>query len=324
MRTKIIFTCGPACDEISILKRMAHLAAGFRLNTAHLTRTGLEVWLEKLLRLRNETGKNFTIILDLQGAKVRIGKFPQCRQLPEKVELFWGKESDNCNRIPVPDQTIFNQTEPGHTLFLNDRKVIVEVVEKDSIGKNLKAEVLQNGPLSSYKGLNSARKVFHAARVTDSDQAAIELSLGIKNLSYAISFVSDGREADLFADLVKDHSLIAKIEQVVCFDYFDKIFEKFSQIWLCRGDLGTEAGLLNLGKYQELFCKAIHNKSVDAVIAGEVLGSMVKMPYPSRAEIVQLYDAINSGFSGIVLSDETACGENPEKVLDFCDFYFNG
>ncbi len=126
----------------------------------------------------------------------------------------------------------------------------------------------------------------------------------------------------MFRPLVKQHKLIAKIEQVAAFKNLQSIANKFSSLWLCRGDLGAEAGLNMLGKLQSEFSKAMKHVDCPCLLAGEVLGSMVKMPRPSRAEIVQQYDALQSGFNGIVLSDETACGENLTAVVDFLAQHF--
>jgi pyruvate kinase len=317
---KIICTAGPACEKENVLRRLAQLASGFRLNVAHLDSDGLAGWLKRLADLRTALSKQFEIILDLQGAKVRIGRIRAVNQLPETVELFYGDFSDEPGRIPVPNQNVFSQTSPGERLFINDRKVILEIYEKkDEI---LRARVLQNGSLSSGKGLNSPDRVFEMARVTEKDLCAINLSRHIENVAYAISFVADGKEAALFRPLVDQSRLIAKIEQLRAFDFLDGIAEKFDELWLCRGDLGAEAGLRELGGLQRRFVDRISGLKIPCILAGEVLGSMVLHKQPSRAEIVQLYDALNSGFSGIVLSDETACGKNVAALADFVEFYF--
>jgi pyruvate kinase len=319
---KIILTCGPACEDIAVLEKMAMVASGFRLNTAHISVEGLHSWLNKLVRLREAQKKNFKIILDLQGAKVRIGQIQAVEQIPEQIEIVFAKESQDPARIPVPDESVFAHSVKGELLLFNDRKVIVEVIEADQDKKIIKARVIQNGPLSSGKGINSPDRVFQMARVTENDRLAIENSQKIENLEYAISFVADGNEVNLFRPLVKQHKLIAKIEQVAAFKNLHSIAKKFSSLWLCRGDLGAEAGLNMLGPLQNKFCRAMKSIDCSCLLAGEVLGSMVKIPQPSRAEIVQLYDALQAGFSGIVLSDETACGENLTAVVDFLAQYF--
>lgn len=316
---KTVLTCGPSCESDLLLKKMAMVADEFRLNVAHLGGDKLFVWLKRLQELRQRTDRDFSIALDLQGAKVRIGAYPAVSALPTRVELFLGESSDCCERIPVPSESVFAQTSPGDELFLNDRKVVLRVVGKGS--DYLQAEVVQNGALSSGKGINSPDRVFELARVTEGDLRAIECSRAFANVAYAVSFVADGQESSLFRPLVGDARLIAKIEQRQAMQHLERIAEKFDELWLCRGDLGAEAGLKELGRLQSLFVKAIPKLHRPALIAGEVLGSMVVNAFPSRAEVVQLYDAMQSGFSGLVLSDETACGMQVAAVIEFLDYW---
>lgn len=317
---KIILTCGPSCDSMHLLMKMAQLASAFRLNTAHLSAAELDRWLKAIGQVRCQSGKNIEIILDLQGAKVRIGKIPEILELPEKVELFFGEASADIARIPVLNSNVFLNTAVGERLFLNDRKVILEVCGKSE--NSLSAKVIQNGPLSAAKGLNSPDRVFEMARVTAGDIRAIEMSKEIENVAYAISFVANGNDAELFRPLVGNKKLIAKIEQVIAIDNLFLIDEKFDETWLCRGDLGAEAGFRNLGLLQKRFVGQLESLKKPAILAGEVLGAMVALKQPSRAEIVQLFNAMTAGFSGIVLSDETACGKNVEAVLGFIAEFF--
>lgn len=316
---QIILTCGPACEKPEILSRMASLATGFRLNIAHLSEENLQIWLQRLQDMRQQCGRNFTIFLDLQGAKVRIGEYRAVSALPEKVELFHGAVSDNSSMIPVTAASVFEQTRVDDRLLLNDGRVVLKIIEKGS--EKMVAEVLRNGPLSSGKGLNSPDRVFELARVTENDRRAIAISRAIDNVAYAVSFVADGRESELFRSLTVDAPLIAKIERRHAMQNLEEIDKKFAGLWFCRGDLGAEAGLKELGRLQREFVEILPCLRNQALIAGEVLGSMISASLPSRAEIVQLYDAMHSGFAGFVLSDETACGRQIDAVVDFLDFW---
>jgi pyruvate kinase len=316
MKKKIVLTCGPASENDAILQLMSRIADGFRLNVAHLDAASLERWLKKLVALREKCQRQFQIILDLQGAKVRIGRYPAVETVPERVRLVAAEISDDPAVIPVPSASVFAGTSAGDRLLLNDRRVIVRVTAKKS--DCLLAEVEQNGPLASGKGLNSPDRVFEMARVTANDRAAILLSREIEQIAYAVSFVADGSEAGLFRPMTGAAPLIAKIEQREAFRHLDVINREFAELWLCRGDLGAEAGLKQLGTLQRQFVAAMGNcEAKPALLAGEVLGSMVRMPIPGRAEVVQLDDAMHCGFAGIVLSDETACGSQVPAVVNF-------
>lgn len=317
----LVFTCGPSSESDAILRQLAETATSLRLNVAHLTAEQLKNWLKRLVALRSLVGRDFRIALDLQGAKVRIGQFPEVLELPASVELFYGEHSSSPRRIPVPNNSVFANTSPGDRLLLNDSKVVIEITDKSE--QLLQGRVEQNGPLSSGKGLNSPDRVFELARVMPGDAAAIEMSRHILDLDYAISFVADGHEYDLFRPLAGNgHRLIAKIEQRAAIERLKAIDASFDELWFCRGDLGAEVGLKELGVMQQRFVNAIAGLQHPCLLAGEVLGSMVSMPRPSRAEVVQLHDAMNSGFAGLVLSDETACGSHVAAVLNFVRFFF--
>jgi len=318
---KRVFTCGPASEASTTLALIASRADALRLNIAHMTTEKLQQWLDRLIELRDRENLKFRIVLDLQGAKVRIGRLPEVASLPETVGLFYGEASESPGMIPVPTQSVFEKTEIGDHLLLNDRRVILRVTGRTD--SRLHATVEKNGPLSSGKGLNSPDRVFEMARVTEHDAAAIAMSKEIEDLDYAVSFVADGSESRLFKPLVgPSHRLIAKIEQRAAFAHLTAIDAAFDEFWLCRGDLGAEAGLRKLGAWQADFVKAMSGLRKSCLLAGEVLGSMVVLANPSRAEIVQLYDAIQAGFAGFVLSDETACGTQIAAVMQFVDYFF--
>ncbi len=316
-----VFTCGPASEAAATLSLIASRADALRLNIAHMTTEKLHQWLDRLIELRDRENFKFRIVLDLQGAKVRIGRLPEVASLPATIELFYGAVSDSPDMIPVPTLSVFEKTEVGDRLLLNDRRVILRVTGR--AGERLQAAVEKNGSLSSGKGLNSPDRVFEMARVTEHDAAAIAMSKEIAELDYAVSFVADGSESRLFRPLVgPSHRLIAKIEQRAAFAHLTAIDGAFDEFWLCRGDLGAEAGLRKLGAWQADFIRMLPGLQKPCLLAGEVLGSMVTLPNPSRAEIVQLYDATQAGFAGFVLSDETACGTQIAAVMQFIDYFF--
>lgn len=318
---QIILTAGPASADPAFLDDLTRTATSVRLNTSHLNQYQLQDWLALLEKCRDHN--TFRIVLDLQGAKARIGKINSTGELPPIVSLIFADHSDEQGIIPVPHQAVFDLSRPGDRLFLNDRKIILEILENSP--EILRAKVVQNGALSSGKGINSPDRVFEMAKVTPNDMQAIKIAESFGDIDFAISFVADGHEASLFRKLVhRNARLIAKIEQREAFMHLDKIDSLFDETWLCRGDLGAEAGLLELGRLQAEFVKAMTKFTKPAIIAGEVLGSMVELELPTRAEIVQLYDAMTCGFSGLVLSDETAVGKNIEAVMAFIrQFFYN-
>ena len=113
--------------------------------------------------------------------------------------------------------------------------------------------------------------------------------------------------------------LVAKIERPEAFSFLKEIDRNFDELWFCRGDLGAQAGIASLAALQHEFIRTSTGLGLESMLAGQVLEYITHFPEPIRAEVVQICDALASGFRGIILSDETAVGKHPEQVADFID-----
>ena len=134
---------------------------------------------------------------------------------------------------------------------------------------------------------------------------------------FAFSFVHDGTEAALLRPLSGHRIVAAKIELPEAMRHLAAIATSFDELWLCRGDLGAQAGLAALGPLQEDFVGQAQGLGKPYYLAGQVLEHMTHFPHPTRAEVVGLHQAMRDGFSGFVLSDETAVGLHPREVAAF-------
>jgi pyruvate kinase len=312
---KYIFTLGPASSEIEIISKLLDVADCFRLNSSHLTEKTLNLWLQKIESVFEKKNKKIPVIVDLQGAKMRIGDFPTVDKLPEKITLYFGLSSYNSSLVPIPHKEFFDSVKVGDLITLNDVKIKIKVT---SISENkIETTVLRNGSLSSNKGINIVTHPVVFSDLTEKDKNIIKTSLDYDFTHFAFSFLNDGNEADKIRPLIKKRKLIAKIERPEAFSYLENIDTKFDEIWLCRGDLGAQGGIYNLGRLQDDFTKKIPILQNECILAGQVLEHMTSFPTPTRSEIVHLYDTETNGFKGIVLSDETAIGKNPIEVAEF-------
>ena len=318
---QFILTVGPVSEAPEQLDLLARVATRLRLNVGHLTPEKLERLLQQIVERFAVWGKVIPVVLDLQGAKLRIGDYPAVSSPPSEVELIHAYESSDPAIIPVPHESIFRQTCPGDLLLLNDRKVVLRVRAKPSADR-LFAQTLQAGELGPAKGISSPDRVFELARVAPVDFTAIEIGNRYPAVEYAVSFVGDGEEAALFRPLIEGRRLIAKIERRAAIGNLAAIDRAFDELWLCRGDLGADVGLRELGVMQQRFVERFPELTKPKILAGEVLGSMVNAPQPSRSEIVHLHDVRRAGFDGIVLSDETARGRHLAGVVTFLHDHF--
>jgi pyruvate kinase len=318
---KRVFTLGPASELQSMIEYFCQTADGFRLNVAHLSLEGLKKWLDRLSSIFRNQGRVWPVILDLQGAKMRIGQYPSQAKIPQTVCLFVGEFSASPDYLPVPHPDLFQVLQVGDILSLNDDRLKIQVTQVGD--RQAQADVLVNGELSAYKGINRVAHPVPFTQLGQGDRAAIEVGLQYDYVEFACSFVFDGTEAEHLRSLTQDRRLIAKIERPESMQFIQQIDRHFDELWFCRGDLGSQAGLKVLGALQANFVAQFPQLSKPKFIAGQVLEYMTYFPQPTRSEVVHLYDIKKAGFDGMVISDETAIGQYPEKVAEFLHDFFS-
>ena len=319
-RFETVMTLGPASADLEVVKRLARTAGRFRLNAAHLATGELRGWLVRLARLFGDSKDPPPIVIDLQGAKMRIGKYPSVAGLPERVTLSDVATSDAVGVIPVPHQDLFESVSVGETLTLNDGRVRLEI--ETVAAHRLEARVILDGPLSSFKGVNRSVHPIPWHGFCDADLERISEARPFPFVQFAFSFVHTGAEATLLRART-DARLVAKIERPEAMEHLDAISRQFDEVWFCRGDLAEQAGLSRLGALQHRMERAIPRFRCPVFLAGQVLEHMSLFPQPTRSEAVHLYEVTQRGWSGIVLSDETAIGRCVIEVADFLDSFFS-
>lgn len=318
---KTVFTLGPASEEKNLIKSLYQVADRFRLNVAHLSSSQLRDWLDNLMDIFEKIEQKSPVILDLQGAKMRIGDYPTTTQIPEKVTLIYASDSQTVKQIPVPHQDLFCSLQAEDILSLNEGRVQLKVLHAHD--DYAEALVLSQGKLSAYKGINRVNHPIPFSQLTEKDEQAIQIGLDYPLIQFACSFVLTGQEVFQLRPLVTHAHLIAKLERPEAMKHLREIDHLFDELWFCRGDMGEQAGLKALGALQAHFVAAFDQLSRPKFIAGQLLEHMTHFPRPTRSEIVHLYDVKKAGFDGIVLSDETAIGCCPIKVAEFVKYFFD-
>ncbi|HQG27687.1 MAG TPA: pyruvate kinase, partial [Candidatus Ozemobacteraceae bacterium] len=250
-----ILTIGPASSSPEMVAALGRVATRFRLNTSHMSGDRLRESLSGIGRVFHDTGRVLPVVLDLQGAKVRIGRYPEVSGVPARVELRLADASDAPAVIPVPHESVFEKTAVGDVVHLNDRRVILRITGRNGPG-SFEADCVRSGPLSSNKGFNCENRVYELVRLSPRDTEAIRIGNEFPFVEYAVSFVLDGSEAGLFRPLLGNRRLIAKIERPAALDRLAEIDALFDETWLCRGDLGAEADLRYLGRLQAKYIAA--------------------------------------------------------------------
>ncbi len=310
---KIISTLGPASLTREFLQTCQELQqTNFRLNGSHLSPPELQTYLEFVQH--QLSGHHYRIYLDVQGSKMRIGKLSAPRRLAngEQVDFVPGSET-SAPLLPLPHREIFATAEAGDVLVLQDGSLEMQVVRVN--GQRLTAEVTKGGILRSGSGISIRNKWLAPELFIEAQKWQIEIARRYRVDFLAISYVQNGEELQHWREVCQEMDyhprLAAKIERPEALKNMSPIIQASDEVWYCRGDLGTLLPLKELGPWQEKTLRACRQMRKPAIVAGQVFHHLTFFPDPTRSEVVHLYQIRQQGASGIVLSDETAIGENP-------------
>ena len=313
MNYRIIATLGPSSAQETIWREMRVSGVNaFRLNTSHLSLKELHLWLERLDAFFNSFEEKYPIVLDLQGSKWRLGQFPPFELVPgEYVELICGPSTDQKQTLPVPHEDFFQAAASSNQeIVLNDARTRLRVVSTRE--RSLKAQVTQGGAIVPRKGITFTASNHRQESLSEKDQSILEQTRHLDFIHYALSYVKDGIEMTRYREIFGPQvHLIAKIERQTAVDEALQIAETADELWLCRGDLGAELGIRAMAEVVHRFTYQLDRIKIPVLMAGQVLEHMTTAPIPTRSEVCYLYETLIRGYSGLVLSDETAVGQYP-------------
>jgi pyruvate kinase len=313
MSYHIVTTLGPATAEADLWQQLVDAGAtAFRLNTSHLSSAALDMWLEKLRRFNDQRIHPVPIILDLQGSKWRLGRFHTFTLVKDqRITLQLADASDDQSVLPVPHADFFQAADQAAgEIVLNDAKIRLAIESVRSV--LLDCRVLLGGEISAHKGIALPGTAFRRESLLPKDHLIVQRCRGLANIRYALSYVKDGMEmANYRQQLGADSYLIAKLERQSVLDDSQAAASVSNEMWLCRGDLGAELGMEAMAQAVYEFHHRAREAATPIYMAGQVLEHMTDHPQPTRSEICHLYEVLQKGYSGLVLSDETAIGHYP-------------
>jgi pyruvate kinase len=261
---------------------------------------------QALRRVRDLT--DTPVVIDLQGAKMRLGSFsPRPLRAGEPIVLALDATEPS---IPLPHAEIFRNARPGDTLSCDDDRVHLRI---DSVASNrLVATSLSDGTLKPRKGVNVVEHPVHLEDLTASDVAQIEVARSFEGVSFACSFMRDGREASWIRERAPGAKVVGKIERAEALEAIAAIAACVDAVWICRGDLGAQVGLTAMARWVSAFRP--ETLPVPTLMAGQVLEHLTQHANPTRSEVCHLHDLLRRGYAGLVLSDETAIGHDPVRA----------
>jgi len=321
-RVKIVATLGPASNNEKMIRALFEAGADvFRINMSHATPEALRQAHTIIRKIEADFSRPIGILIDLQGPKLRIGKFESgaIRLTEGDILSFVRRESvGGLGRVHLPHPEIFQAVQPGHALLLDDGKLRLRVVEASDV--RIDAEVLTSGTLGSRKGISLPDTVIPLAAMTDKDRTDLEDALNVGIDWVALSFVQRGKDIAEARKLVRGRAAImAKIEKPSALAELEEIIDLADGIMVARGDLGVEMPVEKVPGLQKQITRAARKAGKPVVVATQMLESMILAPAPTRAEVSDVATAVFDGADAVMLSAESAVGKYPVEAVATMD-----
>lgn len=317
MRTKIIATIGPKSETREILSKMIDCGVNvFRMNFSHCT---FEEYIKRRDFIKDEArklGREVFILMDLQGPRIRVGKISEEGLLlnkGEKVYLSVNEEAQG--KIFIDEPSIIDSVEIGHPIYLSSGEMELTVT---AIGDGeFEALVVRGGTLFSRKGVNVPESILKFSGLMEKDKKDLEFGLK-EGVDYvAISFVQNGEDVRNVRRIVGNKAkIISKIESAQALKNIDEIIKESDSIMVARGDLGVEIPMERVPFVQKNLIRHAHWYNKGAIVATQMLLSMINNKKPTRAEVSDVANAVLDGADALMLSDESAGGLYPFESVE--------
>jgi len=320
--TKIVATLGPASSDRETLTRI--IAAGVdvvRMNFSHGTK---EDHIQRTTLVRDvsrELGRTVGIMVDLQGPKIRIGKFETGKITLKKGEPFILDAScqlGSQERVGLDYKELPNDVRVADVLLLDDGRIVLDVA--DVRPPEIHTIVRHGGELSNNKGINRQGGGLTAPALTAKDMEDIKTAAGLKADFLAVSFPKSGADMYMARELMRaagGHAmLIAKIERAEAIRALQEIIDASDAIMVARGDLAVEVGDAAVPAMQKRMIRLARERNKLTITATQMMESMISSPLPTRAEVSDVANAVLDGTDAVMLSAETASGKYPVETVE--------
>jgi pyruvate kinase len=317
-KVRVLATLGPASASPTMIAKLFRAGAdAFRINMSHGTYEDKLPIIQAIRAMEKDLGRATTILFDLQGPKLRVGKFAD-----GIVQLATGKSFvldrdpalGDASRVELPHREIFEALEPGARLLLDDGKLVLRVrtVHVDRI----ETMVEVGGALSNSKGLNVPDVIVPMAALTEKDRRDLTFACEHGADWIALSFVQRPEDVAEARSLIGGKAaLLAKIEKPQAVERLEEILELADAVMVARGDLGVELPPEQVPPMQKRIVETARRMGRPVVVATQMLESMIQSPSPTRAEVSDVATAIYDGADAVMLSAESASGQWPEEAV---------
>ncbi|WP_375392639.1 pyruvate kinase [uncultured Sphingomonas sp.] len=317
-KVRVLATLGPASSTPEMVEALWRAGAdAFRINMSHGDQAGKVAIIAAIRALEKRWGRPTTILADLQGPKLRVGRFAGGRAAlttGARFALDRDPTPGDATRVELPHREIFAAITPGARLLLDDGKLVLRVVEHDA--DRIVTTIEVGGMLSDNKGLNVPDVVVPMAALTEKDRSDLAFAINEGVDWIALSFVQRPEDLMEARRLIGGKAaLLAKIEKPAAIDRLDEIVEQCDGVMVARGDLGVELPPQVVPPLQKRIVEVSRRLGRPVVVATQMLESMISSPSPTRAEVSDVATAIYDGADAIMLSAESAAGAWPVESV---------
>lgn len=307
-------TLGPTCCEPLILKKMFDAGmTGIRLNLSHSSLETSHAWIHHYFDAARHAGGDKKLMIDLIGPELRIGNLEGEMSLCKGAHVILGYAG-----IPVPKE-IFQYIKRDQTILLDDGKIKL-VTERKISELSWRCRILCGGVLTSHKSIALPGCVINNPTLTEADLRNLSVAKQYKVTDVMLPFVRNKADLIILREALREYDcedirIFAKIENMTGVEHLEELLPYCDYIVIARGDLGNAMPLSKLPKVQAHIAKVCKEHNKNFMVVTQMLDSMIRNPYPTRAEVNDIYNAVNQGANALMLTGETAHGKYPVEAM---------
>ncbi len=320
-RAKIVCTIGPATESQEQIQALVDAGMDVaRINRSHGAPEEHELVYRRVRAAAKASGRSVAVLVDLQGPKIRLGKFVDGKHFLEVGDVFTITTEDvegTKELVSTTHKGLPGDVRPGDPILIDDGKVLVRVQEVD--GPRVVTHVEVPGPVSNNKGLNLPGVAVSVPALSEKDEEDLRWAIRLGADLIALSFVRNAADYDDVRRIMEEEGrivpVVAKVEKPQAVDNLAEIVATFDGIMVARGDLGVELPLEQVPLVQKRAVELARRAAKPVIVATQVLESMVTNPRPTRAEASDCANAVLDGADAVMLSGETSVGEYPIEAV---------
>ncbi|MFY1637635.1 pyruvate kinase [Solwaraspora sp. WMMB335] len=316
-RAKIVCTLGPATSSLERIRGLVEAGMDVaRLNFSHGSHADHEQVYRLVREAAKASGRAVTVLADLQGPKIRLGRFadgPHEWRTGDSVVITSDDILGTRDRVSCTYRRLPQEVRPGDRLLIDDGKVAVEVSAVD--GNDIRVLVVEGGPVSNNKGVSLPNVAVSVPALSDKDAADLRFALGLSADFIALSFVRSPEDIKLVHAIMDEEGVrrpvLAKVEKPEAVTHLEAIIDAFDGVMVARGDLGVEMPLDEVPLVQKRAVQLCRENAKPVIVATQMLDSMIENSRPTRAEASDVANAVLDGSDAVMLSGETSVGKYP-------------